>query len=58
MAVNSSVVIVTSMIISIIMIGSNLWLRTDGVNTNGAAAQVMNLLADWGKRCALALLGR
>ena len=31
------------------------WLRTNGVNTNGAAAKVMNL-TDWGKRYALALL--
>ena len=34
----------------------NYWLRTNGVNTNGAAAKVMSL-TDWGKRYALALLG-
>ena len=33
------------------------WLRTNGVNTNGAAAKVM-ILTDWGKRCALAHLGK
>ena len=32
------------------------WLRTNGVNTNGAAAKVI-FLTDWGKRCALALFG-
>ena len=32
------------------------WLRTNGVNTNGAAAKVM-ILTDWGKRYAPALLG-
>ena len=35
------------------------WLRTNGVNTSGAAAKVMNSdRSDWGKRYALALLGR
>ena len=33
------------------------WLRTDGVSTNGAAAEVMNV-DRLGKRYALALLGR
>ena len=37
--------------------GERFRFRTDGVNTNGAAAKVMNL-TDWGKRYALALLGR
>ena len=36
---------------------AKLWSRTNGVNTNGAAAKVMNL-TDWGKRYALAHLGR
>ena len=35
---------------------TNTWLRTNGVNTNGVAAEVMNLTA-WGKTYALALLG-
>ena len=34
-----------------------MWLWTEGVNTNRAAAKVMNLTF-WGKRYALALLGR
>ena len=33
------------------------WLRTNGVNTNWAAAKVMNL-TDWGKRYALAFWRR
>ena len=33
------------------------WLRTNGDDTNGAAEEVMNL-TDWGKRNAMALLGR
>ena len=33
------------------------WLMTNGVDTNGAAEQVMSL-TDWGKRYALALLGK
>ena len=34
------------------------WLRTNWVNTNGTAAKVLFDFTDWGKRCALALLGR
>ena len=33
-------------------------LRTNGVNTNGAAAKVALFLSDWGERYSLALLGR
>ena len=43
--------------IIIIMI-TKIWLRTNGVKTNRAAAKVIICLADWGKRYALALLGR
>ena len=32
-------------------------MRTNGVDTTGATAEVM-ILTDWGKRYALALLGR
>ena len=36
---------------------ANIWLRTNVVNTNGAAAKVM-FLSDWGKRYTLAILRR